>query len=467
MTPTEMPSRKYEYDCFGSVVTAGPETDLAAWNEAQLAFLAHGASTPDHLTKVIESDADFALPVICKGLFCLLLGRREMLDVAKSAETEARKAIARRPISPREQVFFDALVAWNAGSPGRAAKGLDALLLNAPDDALAMKLVQAIRFVLGDATGMRRSIEGVLAHIPQSHRAYGYALGCHAFALEETGDYHLAEITGRRAVLHSHDDAWGLHAVAHVYDMTHRTDAGINWLSSQTDAWEHCNNFRYHVWWHLALLHLDKGAYGDVFGLYDSHIRADKTDDYRDISNAASLLSRLELEGQSVGNRWEELADISERRTGDGCLAFADLHYMLALIGGNRHDATQQLLVRMRRDAASESGEMAAIIAMPGLSAAQGLECFGEGDYEAAFRNLRKGHDVMQTIGGSHAQRDVFERLTVEAAIRAGCFGEAESLLSARTRQRAGKEDSFASSRQSLIQSLLHPSGIASSVPAE
>ncbi|MEM9677511.1 MAG: tetratricopeptide repeat protein [Pseudomonadota bacterium] len=456
-----------EFDCFGSPLTTCDQTDIAAWNAAQLAFMAHGASTPDHLAKAIGSDPDFALPIICKGLFCLLLGRSEMMDVARSAELEARQAVERRPISQRETVFLKALSAWNAGSPKTAVHVIDTWLATNPKDALAMKLVQAIRFVLGDAAGMRRSIEGVLTSLPQSHMAYGYALGCHAFTLEETGDYDRAEAVGRQAVQHQPDDAWGLHAVAHVYDMTHQTDAGINWLSSQTNAWQHCNNFRYHVWWHLALLHLEKGAYCEVFALYDSHIRADKTDDYRDISNAASLLSRLELEGQSVGNRWEELADIAERRTGDGCLAFADLHYVLALIGGNRRQAMKSLLTRMKMDAKTQANEMAMIMAAPGLTAAQGLECFGEGDYAGAFRNLRKGHDQMQTIGGSHAQRDVFERLTVESAIRAGCFEEAENLLNARTRQRAGREDSFASSRQELIHSIMNSSSLASAVPAE
>ena len=79
--------------------------------------------------------------------------------------------------------------------------------------------------------------------------------------------------------------------------------------------------------------------YDAALALYDAEIRAEKTDDYRDISNAASLLSRLELEGVDVGDRWEELAVLAEKRTEDGCLAFADLHYMLALCGGRRDTA--------------------------------------------------------------------------------------------------------------------------------
>ena len=36
--------------------------------------------------------------------------------------------------------------------------------------------------------------------------------------------------------------------------------------------------------------------------MHDADICADKTDDYRDIANAASLLSRLELKGIAVGD---------------------------------------------------------------------------------------------------------------------------------------------------------------------
>ncbi len=434
-------------DIFGCTVSLSASGDLDAWNKTQLGFLAHAAVTPEHLGQTIKSDPDFALPYVCKGLFSLLLGRRELVQVAIDAEKEARSAASRRSLSSRETVFLEALSDWNSGHAARAATRINALLDTAPHDALAMKLVQAIRFVLGDAKGMRSSIETVIPSLCEKDPAYGYALGCHAFTLEETGDYKLAELKGREGLIHTPDDAWGLHAVAHVYDMTNDTNAGVRWLEDRTKAWEHCNNFRYHVWWHLALMYLDKGNIDAVFALYDRDIRADKTDDYRDISNAASLLSRLELDGHNVGDRWEELADISEKRVDDGCLAFADLHYMLALIGGNRQNAATSLIARMRKNAATEASDMDAIIKHPGLSAAQGLEAFGEGNFTAAFRHLAGARDSMQTIGGSHAQRDVFERLTIEAALRGGYFDAAERFLISRTDRRAGQEDRFASMR--------------------
>jgi hypothetical protein len=76
---------------------------------------------------------------------------------------------------------------------------------------------------------------------------------------------------------------------------------GLDWLTGREASWAHCNNFRFHVWWHRALMHLDLGEHDAALALYDADIRAEKTDDYRDISNAASLLARLELEGVDVG----------------------------------------------------------------------------------------------------------------------------------------------------------------------
>ena len=434
-------------DIFGCSVSIATNGDIDAWNATQLAFLAHAAITPEHLAQTIASDPDFAFPVICKGFFCLLLGRRECYDTAVQAERDARMILKRCPATPRENVFLDALSDWNHGFPQKAAVRLDKLLSSNPEDAMAMKLVHAIRFVLGDATGMRQSIERTIPHLGQDSPAYGYALGCHAFTLEETGEYALAERIGRKGVSHSPDDAWGLHAVTHVYDMTNNIDAGLKWLQNRPEAWAHCNNFRYHVWWHLALMHLDRGEIDAVFKLYDEDIRHDKTDDYRDISNGASLLSRLELDGHNVGDRWAELADLAENRVEDGCLAFADLHYMLSLIGGNRTEAASLLLARIRKDAAAEASEMDIIMKHPGLSAAIGIEAFGESNFTVAFRHLAGARDAMQTIGGSHAQRDVFERLTIESALRGGYFDAAERFLSSRTQRRDGKIDRFAALR--------------------
>jgi len=350
------------------------------------------------------------------------------------------------------------LSAWLGGRPGLAIAEIEAVLRTHPHDALAMKLSQAIRFMMGDLRGMRTSVERVLPAYGEDHPAHGYTLGCHAFTLEETGEYRQAEVTGRRSLDYASNDAWGLHAVAHVYDMTGRAKEGATWLYGHETVWMHCNNFGYHVWWHLALLHLDMGEYDEVLALYDTKIRADKTDDYRDISNGASLLMRLELEGVDVGERWAELAEKSAGRVDDGCLVFADMHYLLALLRHDDAEAATTLIAHLHQNATTGDTDMAAVARNPGIAACNGLEAFCKGNFDTAFKDLAQARNAMQAIGGSHAQRDVFERMTIEAAIRAGHLREARIMLDERSRLRSA-DDNFARTRRGLISRSLSRAG--------
>ncbi|MEM9012301.1 MAG: tetratricopeptide repeat protein [Pseudomonadota bacterium] len=429
-----------------------PLTDpdaAAAWEATQRAFLAHGAATPDHLGRTLAAAPDFAVGHAAKGLFYLLLGRAELLPTAHAAYTSAKLCAE----EPRCLAYVEVLEHYLNGRLAAAAKGLDAILARWPGDTLAMKLAHQIYFVRGDAKGMRASLEAALPGFGPDHPMRGYFLGCTAFALEETGDYRAAEAAGRAGLEINTDDAWGLHAVAHVHDMTGRADAGVRWLTDRTGQWEHCNNFGFHVWWHLALFHLDKGNFGAVLDLYDRRIRCSPTDDYRDIANAASLLLRLELEGVDVASRWEELADLAQTRIDDGQVIFADLHYMLALVRSDRAAEAERLSARIARDAQRLDHDQHEVAAIAGLPAARGLCAFRAGENAQAVDALEQALGQLQRVGGSHAQRDVFWRLTVEAAIRAGALGRAEGLLRRRASER-GAEDGYTARTMARIANL-------------
>jgi len=456
-----LPSQAQAASCKakGAIVTidicraeTGLETPAARadWDAMVRAFLAHGAATPTHLGAVLAREPDAAMALAAKGLFCLMLGRREMVAAARDASAAAHRALNTRGGPARSVAWLAALDGWLDGSPGAAVFHLEGLLARNPADTLTAKACHGVRFMMGDSAGMRRSIERALAAHGPDHPLRGYVLGCHAFALEETGAYAAAEASGRAGLELAGDDAWGLHAVAHVHDMTHRPEAGIGLIERHAAAWDHCNNFRYHVWWHKALLHLDLGQHDTVLALYDARIREDRTDDYRDLANAASLLMRLELDGVPVGARWGELADLAEARVADGCLVFADLHYMLALTGDGRPAAAARLVAQVATTGHGRT-ELGRTAAHPGVAAAEGLAAFGAGDYARAFDRLSAARAHMPTIGGSHAQRDVFERVTVDAGIRAGRLEAAAAILADRTALRAGHADSFAETRMARI----------------
>jgi tetratricopeptide (TPR) repeat protein len=434
------------HDICDSPVSLSCQSQLDDWNGVVHGVLSHGTKPGIHLGALLDTNPDFAMGHAARGLFMIMTGRKEMLTLAVASAKISKQTLKDHGGNAREQGWVTALDQWLNDHPTGAIETMEKILRENPRDTISAKLSHAIRFILGDGNGMRRSIERVLGAHGSDHAMRGYLLGCHAFTLEETGEYAAAERTGLQGLQYATDDAWGLHAVAHVYDMTANPDAGIKLIEDNVAAWGHCNNFTYHVWWHKALLHLDRGELDVALALYDTKIRQDKTDDYRDIANATSLLMRLELEGMDVANRWAELADFSENRTEDSCLVFADLHYMLALAGANRPDAKAEMTARFARDAV-HSGDMATRIKNPGLAAMAGLNAFSEGRYNDAFVNLAAARPSMQTIGGSHAQRDVFERMTIDAGLRAGRVDQVETFLSERLAQRAGHEDRFTATR--------------------
>lgn len=439
-----------QYDSTGLRISLQTAAAAAAWDKTVAAFLAHSSQTPRHLAQVLELSPDFALGWAAKGMFYLLLGRSELTATAREALARAEAALASVGATPRERHHVEALRLFLAGRPARAADRLVQLMVRDPGDSLAMKLVQAIRFMLGDRSGMLTAMQAVIHAYGPAHPHVGYALGCLSFALEENGDYLGAEQHGRAGLEHARDDAWGLHSVAHVYDMTARNSDGIAWLGQQTETWAHCNNFGYHVWWHLALFHLDQGDYERVLELYDQKVRAEHTDDYRDIANGASMLVRLEIEGVDVGARWEELAALSAGRVDEGCVVFADLHYLLSLQGGERHADADRLIERIAADARRADHDMHEVAGLAGLPTAMGLAAFRAGRYDVAFEQLRSARAASQRLGGSHAQRDVFSRLLIESGIRAGRWADAELELRARVARR-GACDGFTDRRLEAI----------------
>ena len=460
LTPPQSAETHRLVDQFGYETTlvspADPRKAIEEWNATVLAFLAHGAETPVRLGAALAAAPDFPMAQAAKGFFMLLLGRPELREVAAEAlrAAQAHETAA----TARERAMIGALGLYLAGGLTPAANLLDATLAEHPRDGLLMKLVHAIRFVLGDAAGMRRSVEAALPLIDAANPARPFALGCHAFALEETGAYVAAERAGREAVRLAPNDAWGLHAVAHVMDMTNRAAEGVAWITGAVDAFGHCNNFGYHIWWHLALFHLDRGEHAEVLRLYDEKIRKDHTDDYRDISNGASLLSRLEFEGVELGERWEELAELSANRSRTA----ASSSPIYTIFWRWRAQAVSARARRCspRCDARPSGGSAAWALwrRSPGLARRKGCTPSPRATTPPPTRRWRRRGPSMTRVGGSHAQRDVFERVAIEAALRSGLLTEARAALQDRARRR-GALDGYAEARLERIAALTEQRG--------
>jgi hypothetical protein len=396
-----------QYDRRGIALTTRSISALTHLDAATTSLLTHRRDTAEHLAAALAADPDLAAAHCLAGFLALLLGRAELLPAARSALHRAKAALALRAGTLREQVLTEALACWCDGDMELAADRLDESLVADPLDAMTAKLVQSLRFMLGDASGMRRSVEAILPAWSESVSGYGLILGCHAFALEETDALDAAERAGRMALEREPFDVWACHAVAHVHEARGATAPGIAWITAHEGRWIDVNNFARHMDWHRALFHLARNENGTVLALYDRKIRNLPSDDYRDITNAAALLYRLEAHGVGVGQRWTELADLAERRINDHALAFAQLHYLICLVGARRWDAAYHLFAAMDLEARSGLGTQARLLADIGVPLAKTILA-GSGAGVAWNGNLAR-------LGGSRAQRQTFERILRDA----------------------------------------------------
>ena len=405
------------HDRRGIAITSTSAAATRHLDDAVTSFLAHRVDTNDHLAAALAADDRLAAAHCLSGFLHLLLGRSELLPPARHALEMAGASLARRGGTARERALFAALDSWCSGEMELSAAILDASLAANPLDAMTAKLVHGLRFMLGDAAGMRRSLEAILPAWSQPVPGFGFLLGCHAFALEETDALAAAEEVGRRALALEPQDVWGCHAVAHVHEMRGEPARGIAWVRAHAGRWNAVNNFARHMSWHEALCYLARNDIDAVFALYDGQIRKIRSDDYRDVTNAAGLLRWLERKGHAVGARWDELAAIAERRTRDHALVFAQLHYLICLIGAGHWDAAYRCFAAMDLEARGGEGSQARLLAEVGVPLAKIMLADAEGSAPAPQTILRL-RGAIARLGGSRAQRRTFEQILDDAETR-------------------------------------------------
>ena len=425
-------------DAQGQLMRAADADTASLYDAAVTAYLGARADTRQHLSKVLEADPSCVLAHCLDGYLSMLASRRSSVGAASHALERARIAAGETSLSNRERWHLDALEAWSAGDMRRAAAIWDDVLQHHPRDLTALKVSQFVLSYLGESARMRRTTERVMGAWDAAIPGYGFVLGCHAYALEESGEYAMAEDLGRKAVEINPADIWAAHAVAHVKEMQGSIRQGIAWISTLAPEWKECSNFALHLRWHEALYHLELDAHDRVLELYDREVRAKPTDEYLDITNAASLLWRLEQAGVGVGTRWNELADRARVLGEDHVLVFVDAHYVMALAAAGDANAVSAFVESCERfareSAATEGGVMREI----GLPLIRGALAHRRGSFGEAFDLVYPIRHRIREIGGSHAQRDVFHQMLIDSAMRARRFVEASELLAERVESRPG-----------------------------
>ena len=420
-------------DCRGLELTVENAEAAGHLDEALNDYMRFGLAAGLHLKQALGADPDFVMATILRGYFFKMFAVPALEHKAAQSLDAVRDLIDKRGATERERGHAAALAAWVEGDLVKTTRHWETILRDHPCDLLALKLAHFTHFYLGDDRELRDSVARVLPAWDEALPGYSNVLGMHAFGLEESGDYKTAEAQGRKAVELGPQDPWAIHAVTHVMEMQDRRRDGIDWVTGLEPHWTDCNNFRFHIWWHRCLMHLELEEYGSVLDLYDREVRAESTEEYLDITNATSMLWRLEERGVDVGARWGELAERSEARIDDHLLIFADAHFYLALAAAGRSEAAERMLDSMSALPGGEEVTAAKVARDVGLPLCRAIGSWYADDYGAVVDMLEPMRGALSDLGGSHAQRDLFHQILISSAVRAGRFDTARGLLADRT----------------------------------
>ena len=195
-----------------------------------------------------------------------------------------------------------------------------------------------------------------------------------------------------------------------------------------------------HLTWHQALCELAGGRVEHVQVLYDAALRPDVSPGVPLITlcDAASLLWRHDLYGVDYRADWpEDVATLAHDAFPRPGITFADVHGALAYAAAGDHESLDRLVVQLEERL--RAGKIAAGEVVPVLVKA--VAAFARGDYEQAVQLMEPVADQVVRVGGSNAQRSVFEDTLLHAYLRGGRHESAAALLQQRLARRPSAQD--------------------------
>jgi tetratricopeptide (TPR) repeat protein len=394
-------------DARGCRVTGASGRALEHYERALHGFLAWRGEPRSEARLALEEAPGFVMGHVLEAQLHLCSRDPSGAAVARASLERAR----RLPQDARERMHLAAIATALTGDWDRARELLACILNRYPRDLLALAVSHTMDHYLGDTHELHARVAAVLPAWSSADAGYHGVLAMHAFGLEEGGRYAQAEDAALAALELEPGDLRAHHARSHVLEMQGRAAEGVRWMGERAAHWNGSGASSTHLWWHLALHHLELGDARHALELYDRRIGAATMNDLID---ASALLWRLHLRGAALGERWRLLAARWAPHAEDAFCAFNDVHAMLAFVGAGRRDLQRRLL-RAQRQRLAHGGTNHGMLRAVGVPASQALAAFGQRDYGRAAALLRGLPEVSHRLGGSHAQRGLIG-LTLRAA---------------------------------------------------
>jgi tetratricopeptide (TPR) repeat protein len=385
----------------------------------------------------LEADAGFALAAAGLARALQIRGR---VPEARAAVARARGLVG--GLSRRERQHVEAIGLLLDGNGPAALAAVRAHVAEFPRDALVLSLaVGAFGLIAFSGRADHNALLLALLDPLAPHYAGDWWFPfVHGWAYNEARRPTEARRLMEEARARQPRSANVAHGLAHIAYETGDVQGGAEYLEEWLPAYERAGTLHCHLSWHLALFELARGRHDHALRVYQDAITPEASSlapPLNTLSDSAAFLWRLGLHGQPPAERWAAIRDFAAGRFPQPGFAFADIHCALAYAGQGDTRALGRLVRSLR-----EADRAGRLPAGPGVAAlAEGLGAFAAGDYQGAIRLIEPVADEAIRLGGSHAQRDIFEETLIQAYLRGGHPGRAVPLLRRRLDRRPSAGD--------------------------
>lgn len=340
-------------------------------------------------------------------------------------EYENLKTLAQsKPLTPREESHVKAICLWAEGKPTSACEVWENILIEWPTDIHALKMAHDSYFYLGDSPQIRDSVARVLP-VWEAKRPplKSYLYGFYAFGLEENNHFDKAETYGRKGLEENRFDGWSTHSLAHCFEMQGQTKKGMEFMSSTIQDWERCNFLACHNHWHTALYYVENEEFDVAAEILEKELlaRAMKSKAPLDMVDSSSLLWRLKMlcPKSLKKSQCDKAYEICKPFSRHHVTTFNDAHFMMAYLSGKKAEekdkSTQELLETYA--ASFENGEMINHRVL-GTKLLEAFIQFRDEKYSTVVDLLEPIRYKLNPIGGSNAQRDLFNLMLIVSALK-------------------------------------------------
>jgi len=430
-----MPSTRYDrYDLPLGTRSAAAAT---AYGEGMDRMLALRVGAAERLAAATAADEGFALAHAALALETLIAARNDPDRLAEAKAHCTRAEALASGVSRRERQHIAVIAALVARDGPRARHLLEEHLADFPRDALLLRM-QIFQIV---ASGTVDWEEMILTRLHDLAPFYGedwWFLGSYGFAHQGMGRFAEALKLAEQALALRPDISQAAHTIAHVYYETDAHTAGVRFIADWLAAQAGLTAQDGHLTWHQALHELALGHEQAAIALYEQTLVPTTSQSPTALPDSASFLWRWGLYGLGDGApAWAPVVALADRLAQKPGMAFVDAHAALAYAGAGEWAAMTQLLDGLQALTAGGNALVAEVV----LPLVEGVAAFGHGDYATAVQRLAPIAEQIVRIGGSHAQREVFEDTLIVAQLRAGQSENAAARLRQRLEHRHSTRD--------------------------